>query len=39
LVVADPHQETDDGNGWTLVDHPDFDPSWLFPGALVDVGP
>ena len=35
---ADLNQEDDDGNGWTLVEHLHFDPSWLFPGALVDVG-
>jgi hypothetical protein len=35
---ADLNQEDDDGNGWTLVGHRDFGPSWLFPGALVDVG-
>lgn len=35
---ADLNQEDDDGNGWTLVELSDFDPSWLFPGALVDVG-
>lgn len=35
---ADLNQEDDDGNGWTLVEHLRFDPSWLFPGALVEVG-
>lgn len=35
---ADLNQEDDNGNGWSLIEHPDFDPSWLFPGALVDVG-
>lgn len=35
---ADLNQEDDDGNGWALVEHLGFDPFWLFPGALVDVG-
>ena len=38
LLVADLNQEDDDGNGWTFVEHDAFDPSWLFPGTLVEAG-
>ena len=35
---GDLHQEDDEGNGWTLVERVDFDPTWLYPGATIDVG-
>ncbi|WP_406832817.1 hypothetical protein ABEG17_08345 [Pedococcus sp. KACC 23699] len=37
---ADPHNETDHGDGWALVDRRDFDPTQVYPGAVVhaDLG-
>ena len=38
VLDADLNAEDDDGNNWTLLASGEFDPSWVFPGAVIRAG-